>query len=299
MREETDVENTQSTLKAAGWMMTSIALLMLMAVSGRIITQEINVFQVMEMRSVIAFFMLLPLVFREGGFRAMRTPVLPGHIGRNVAHYVGQFAWLMGLTMIPLAQVIAIEFTAPIWAALMAAFFLGERLTWRKGLAIGFGLAGVLLILKPGAAPLNPGHLIVLAAAFFFAISFIMTKFLTRSDSATKIIFWMLIIQSIIGLIPALRVWIWPSAGVWPWIFVIAFTGTFAHFCMAKALSHADATVAMPMDYLRVPLSAIIGYFLYAEGVDALMALGAALILAGNLFNLRRPNAGKIQQTPT
>ncbi len=157
----------------------------------------------------------------------------------------------------------------------------------------------MLLILKPGAAPLNPGHLIVLAAAFFFAISFIMTKFLTRSDSATKIIFWMLIIQSIIGLIPALRVWIWPSAGVWPWIFVIAFTGTFAHFCMAKALSHADATVAMPMDYLRVPLSAIIGYFLYAEGVDALMALGAALILAGNLFNLRRPNAGKIQQTPT
>jgi drug/metabolite transporter (DMT)-like permease len=130
------VDNQQSTIKAAAWMMTSIALLMLMAVSGRIITREINVFQVMEMRSVIAFFMLLPLVFREGGFRAMGTPVLPGHIGRNVAHYVGQFAWLMGLTMIPLAQVIAIEFTAPIWAALMAAFFLGERLTWRKGLAI-------------------------------------------------------------------------------------------------------------------------------------------------------------------
>jgi drug/metabolite transporter (DMT)-like permease len=298
-QEETSVENTQSTMKAAAWMMTSIALLLLMAVSGRIITREIDVFQVMEMRSVIAFFMLLPLVLREGGFGAMRTGILPSHIGRNVAHYVGQFAWLMGLTLIPLAQVIAIEFTAPIWAALMAATFLGERLTWRKGAAISFGLLGVLLILKPGAAPLNPGHLIVLGAAFFFAISFIMTKFLTRSDSATKIIFWMLIIQSILGLIPALRVWVWPSAGIWPWIFVIAFTGTFAHFCMAKALSHADATVAMPMDYLRVPLSALIGYFLYAEGVDGLMAIGAALILAGNLFNLRRPNASRIETTPT
>jgi drug/metabolite transporter (DMT)-like permease len=269
-----------------------------MAVSGRAITREINVFQVMEMRSVIAFFMLLPLVYREGGIRAMATGILPSHIGRNVAHYVGQFAWLMGLTMIPMAQVIAIEFTAPIWAALMAAGFLGERLTWRKTVAILFGLVGVVLILRPGAAPLNPGHLIVLGAAFMFAISFITTKFLTRSDSATKIIFWMLIIQSIVGIVPALRVWTWPSAGIWPWIFLIAFSGTFAHYCMARALSHADATVVMPMDYLRVPLSALLGYLLYAEGVSGLTALGAGLILAGNLFNLRRPNAGRVRVTP-
>ncbi|SFB57972.1 Permease of the drug/metabolite transporter (DMT) superfamily [Rhizobium sp. NFR07] len=293
------MEKTPSTTRAAAWMMASIALLLLMAVSGRAITREIDVFQVMEMRSVIAFFMLMPLVFREGGFKAMRTGILPSHIGRNVAHYIGQFAWLMGLTLIPLAQVIAIEFTAPIWAAIMAAAFLGERLTWRKGVAISFGLVGVVLIVRPGAAPLNPGHLIVLGAAFVFAISFIMTKALTRTDSATKIIFWMLIIQSIIGLIPALRVWVWPSAGLWPWIFVIAFTGTFAHYCMAKALSYAEATVVMPMDYLRVPASALIGYLLYAEAIDGLTAVGAGLILAGNLFNLRRPNANRIQNTPT
>ena len=292
------MDSSQSTMRAAGWMMASIALLLLMAVSGRAITREIDVFQVLEMRSVIAFFMLLPLVYREGGIRAMGTNILPSHIGRNVAHYIGQFAWLMGLTMIPMAQVIAIEFTAPIWAALMAAGFLGERMTWRKTVAILFGLAGVVLILRPGAAPLNPGHVIVLGAAFMFAISFITTKFLTRSDSATKIIFWMLIIQSVVGLVPALRVWVWPSAAIWPWIFVIAFAGTFAHYCMAKALSHADATVVMPMDYLRVPLSALLGYLLYAEGVDGLTAAGAALILAGNLFNLRRPNAGRIRPTP-
>uniref|UniRef100_UPI00398A7F7D DMT family transporter n=2 Tax=Neorhizobium petrolearium TaxID=515361 RepID=UPI00398A7F7D len=286
-------------MKAAAWMMASIALLLLMAVSGRAITREVDVFQVMEMRSIIAFFMLLPLVYREGGFRAMRTSILPSHIGRNVAHYIGQFAWLMGLTLIPMAQVIAIEFTAPIWAALMAAAFLGEKLTWRKGVAILFGLGGVVLIVRPGAAPLNPGHLIVLGAAFVFAISFIATKILTLSDSPTKIIFWMLIIQSVVGFIPALEVWVWPSAAIWPWIFLIAFSGTFAHFCMAKALTHAEATVAMPMDYLRVPLSALLGYLLYAEAIDGLTAIGAGLILAGNLFNLRRPNANRIQATPT
>ena len=293
------MQTSPSISKATAWMMASIALLLLMAVSGRAITKELDVFQVMEMRSVIAFFMLLPLVYREGGFKAMRTDILITHIGRNVAHYVGQFAWLMGLTLIPLAQVIAIEFTAPIWAAIMAAALLGERLTWRKGVAILFGLVGVILILRPGTAQINPGHLIVLGAAFTFAISFITTKALTRSDSATKIIFWMLIIQSAIGLIPALRVWVWPSAGLWPWILLIAFSGTFAHYCGAKALSYAEAMVVMPMDYLRVPASAVIGYLVYAEAIDGLTALGAGLILFGNLFNLRRPNANRIQVTPT
>lgn len=289
------MENTQSNIRAAAWMMASIALLLAMAVSGRSLTREIDVFQVMEMRSVIAFFMLLPLVHREGGFKSMRTAILPAHIGRNLAHYIGQFAWLMGLTLIPMAQVIAIEFTAPIWAALMAAAFLGERLTWRKGVAILFGLAGVMLILRPGSAALNPGHIIVLGAAFVFAISFIATKFLTRSDSATKIIFWMLIIQSVVGLVPALRVWVWPSPALWPWILLIAFSGTFAHYCIAKALYHADATVVMPMDYLRVPLSALLGYLLYVEAIDSFTAAGAGLILAGNLFNLRRPGTNRIE----
>lgn len=293
------MENTQSNARAALWMAVAIVLLLLMAISGKAITRELDVFQVMEMRSVIAFFMLLPLVWREGGFKAMKTGILFSHIVRNVAHYVGQFAWLMGLLLIPLAQVMAIEFTAPIWAALMAAAFLGERLTWRKSAAILFGLAGVLLIVKPGTQPLNPGHLIILGAAFVFAISFITTKALTRSDSATRIIFWMLVIQSVIGFVPAYNVWIWPSAGLWPWILLIAFSGTFAHYCVAKALFHADATVVMPMDYLRVPLSALIGYLLYSEAIDTLTAIGAILILAGNLFNLRRPNANRIEVTPT
>lgn len=280
-------------------MVTSVLLLLLMSVSGRIVTREIDVFQAMELRSVIAFFMILPLVYREGGLRAMRSDILPRHIGRNLAHYLGQYAWLMALTMIPLAQVISIEFTAPIWAAFLAAFFLNERLTWRKGVVILFGLAGVAFIVRPGVAPINPGHLIVLGAAVVFAISFIATKALTRRDSATKIIFWMLVVQSIVGIVPALNVWTWPSASTWPWIFLLAFSGSFAHFCMAKALSHADATVVMPMDYLRVPLSALIGYLLYAEAIDGFTALGAGLILVGNLFNLRRPNAGKIEPTPS
>jgi len=194
----------------------------------------------------------------------------------------------VALTMIPLAQVVAIEFTMPIWAILLAAAFLGERITRWKLLAVALGLLGVGLVVRPDAAGLNTGQLIALAAAVGFAISVILTKSLTRTDDALAIIFWMLLIQSILGVLPALAVWRWPSAAGWGWILVVAFCGTFSHYCMARALRHAEASVVVPMDYLRVPLTALAGWLIYAERMDLLTVLGAVLILGGNLLNTRR-----------
>ena len=128
----------------------------------------------------------------------------------------------------------------------------------------------------------------MLAGAVFFGISVIMVKSLTRTDKVVTIIFWMLIIQSVIGIVPAIMVWQTPTADMWPWIVLISFTGMSSHFCMARALTYADATVVMPMDFLRLPLSALIGYLLYSESIDLFTAIGAALILAGNLFNMPR-----------
>lgn len=279
---------TQSTLKAALWMGGSIASFLTMTVAGRAIMPALDVFQVMEMRSVIGWLILLPLVFYVGGFAAMRTKRPLQHVGRNVVHYAGQYAWLQALTMIPLAQLISIEFTTPIWGALLAVLFLGERMSLRKVTAILLGLVGVLVIVRPGATAVDPGHLIMLAGAVGFGISVVMVKSLTRTDSVVAIIFWMLIIQSAIGLVPAIAVWRTPEPWMWPWIVVVAFTGMSSHFCMARALSYAEATVVMPMDFLRLPLSALIGFLLYSERIDLFTAIGAALILTGNLFNLQR-----------
>ena len=278
----------QSILKAALWMGGSIASFLLMTVAGRAVMPALDVFQVMEMRSIIGWLILLPLVFASGGFAAMGTRRPLQHIGRNVVHYAGQFAWMQALTMIPLAQLMSIEFTSPIWGALLAVFFLGERMSARKIAAIMFGLVGVLIVVRPGVTAAVPGHLIMLAGAVFFATSTVMVKSLTRTDSVVVIIFWMLIIQSAIGLIPAVVVWQAPSPEMWPWILVISVTGMSSHFCAARALSHAEATVVMPMDFLRLPLSALIGFLLYSEQIDVFTAIGAALILSGNLFNLQR-----------
>lgn len=283
----------QSNLKAALWMAGSIAMFLTMSVAGRAATAELDVFQVMLMRSVIGFVLILPLVHLSGGLAAMATARPLMHVGRNAAHYAGQFAWLYALTLIPLAELISIEFTTPFWTALFAVAFLGERMNPKKTAAVVLGILGVVVIVRPGVSEPQTGHLVMLAGALAFGISLVMVKALTRTENVVRIIFWMLIIQTAIGLVPGLLVWKAPSWEVMPWVVLVAFTGTFSHYCLTRALVHAEATVVMPMDFMRLPLSALLGWALFSERLDTFTVVGACLILMGNLVNLqrRRPEA--------
>jgi drug/metabolite transporter (DMT)-like permease len=269
----------------AGW----LSLMLIVTVAGREALRELNVFQVMEVRTIIGFLLLYPLVRLNGGFAAMKTRRPLQHIGRNLIHYAAQLGWFYALTLIPIGQVVSIEFTMPIWTAILAASFLGERMTVWKISAIVLGVVGVFIIVRPATGQVNPGQLIALAAAVGFGISIAMMKSLTRTESTVAIIFWMLVIQSAAGFFPALYVWTWPTPHIWGWVVAIGFCGTFSHFCMARAMLYADAMIVLPMDFLRVPLTALAGWLIYAERLDMFTVLGAALILAGNLLNLKAP----------
>ena len=284
------MDRTPSKTKAALWMAGWLSLMLIVAVAGREGMRAMNVFQLMEVRSVLGFFMLYPLISMNGGFSVVKTARVHVHIARNLIHYASQLGWFFALTLIPLGQVVAIEFTMPIWTAILAASFLGERMTAWKIAAIVLGLVGVIVIVRPATGEINPGQLIALAAAVGFGISIAVVKSLTRTEQTLAIIFWMLVVQSAAGFFPSLYVWTWPPAYVWGWVVVIAFCGTFSHYCMARAMLHADATVVIPMDFLRVPLTAIAGWLIYSERLDLFTVLGAALILTGNLLNLK-PNA--------
>jgi drug/metabolite transporter (DMT)-like permease len=267
----------------AGW----LSLMLVMAVAGRETVREVNVFQVMEVRSVLGFFLLYPMIHRSGGFAKLRTSRLAQHVARNLIHYGAQLGWFFALTLIPLGQVVAIEFTMPIWTAILAASFLGERMTIWKITAIALGIVGVIVIVRPATGEINPGQMIALGAAVGFGVSMALVKALTRTESALAIIFWMLVVQSTAGFFPTLYVWAWPSAYAWGWMVVIAVCGTFSHYCLASAMRYADATIVVPMDFLRVPLTATAGWLIYSERLDTFTLLGAALILTGNLLNLK------------
>ena len=276
------------TTRAAGWMAGWLTLMVVIAVAGREAARELSVFQIMLLRSILGMFMLWPLIRAAGGLSAVRTQQLPQHALRNAVHYAGQYGWFVALTMIPLAELVSIEFTMPIWSAALAVVFLGERMGARKWFAVLLGLVGVAVIVRPGAGAIDSGQIIALASALGFAISVVLVKSLTRMDAAVAISFWMLVVQSVIGLVPALMVWQWPSVHTWAWVVVVAFCGTYSHYCFARAMQLADATVVVPMDFLRVPLTALVGWLAYSERLDLFTLLGIGLILTGNLLNLAR-----------
>ena len=138
----------------AGW----ITLMLTMAVVGREVTREIDAFQVMELRALIGIMLIYPLIYMHGGLKTMNTTYPFRHLARNVVHYGAQYSWFVALGLIPLAQVVSIEFTMPIWTAVLAVLFLGERMNLWKIAAVILGLVGVWMIVRPEAGRIDPGQ---------------------------------------------------------------------------------------------------------------------------------------------
>lgn len=272
---------------AAFWMAGWLSGTLLMTVGARELTSGLPVFVVLQLRNTAAVLMLAPFIVWQG-LSVLKTQRFGSHVVRNVVHYMGQYGWFYAISLIPLARVISIEFTMPIWTAILAAMFLGERLSGTRLAAIALGFIGILVIARPGIDVVGAGETAALFAALMFAVSATLIKSLTRTDSAMTIVAYMFGIQTVLGFLPAYWVWEWPSLELWPWVAVVGVAGTLSHYCFTRALAAADATVVVPMDFLRVPSTALVGWLLYREGVDIYLALGAALILAGNFLNLRR-----------
>src|SRR5689334_20082488 len=185
------MDRTPSKPMAALWMAGWLALMLMITVAGREVLRELNVFQLILIRSTVGLLMLYPLIRRAGGFVAMRTQRLPLHIGRNTIHFGAQLGWFFALMLIPIGQVVAIEFTMPIWTAIVAAMFLGERITVFRITAIVLGIVGVVTIVRPATSEINPGQLIALAAAIGFGVSAAIMKSLTRTEQTVTIVFYM------------------------------------------------------------------------------------------------------------
>ena len=272
------------------WMTGAIASFTSMAVAGREVSFELDTFEIMLYRSLIGFVIVLLLGRAFGRMQEARTTRPRLHLFRNLAHFTGQNLWFFAVTAIPLAQVFALEFTTPIWAILLSALFLGERLTRYGAMAATFGFAGILLVTRPEASTINAGVLAAAGAAMAFAVTAVCTRSLTRTETIFTIMFWLTALQAVFGLICAgldgdIAA---PSAQTAPWLVLIACAGLLAHFCLTNALSIAPASIVMPFDFARLPVVAVVGMMFYDEPLEAMIFAGAALIFLGNYINITR-----------
>ena len=276
------------------WMGGALLSFSLMAVSVRgMAAQGFSIFEILGTRSAAALFILGSATLLWPGLRAeTRARNMKLHLIRNTIHYGSQYAWALSLTLLPLAMVFSLEFTMPAWTVLLAIWLLKEKMTPSRIGVVLLGIVGVLVILRPGIADINPAVFLVLAAAFGFAITMITTKQLTAAESTFAIIFWMSVIQLPISLIgsalagnPGAFLHLNASA-ILP-LLGIGIAGTSSHYCLTNAFRAGDATVVVPLDFMRIPLIAVVGWALYGESLDIFVLLGALIIIMGVLWNLR------------
>ncbi|MFA7670428.1 MAG: DMT family transporter [Burkholderiaceae bacterium] len=269
------------------WMSGCVASFIAMALSSRELADTMPIMQVLLLRSAVGLPVMLILA-RHLLPELMQLRDLRLHLVRNIVHFSAQYCWTVGIVLLPLAYVFALEFTMPIWVGIFAWMALGERISRARMLAMVVSFIGVLIILRPDAG-LDPAALIVLAAAAGYGASAVFVKRLIAHSSPAIIVTWMAIMQLPMAVLMLLITggWVLPVWGDTPWILVLGLTTLSAHYTMARALRVMDASLAIPIDFLRVPLIAIIGWVFYGEAVGAAVFIGTALIAGANFVAVR------------
>ena len=265
----------------------------LVAVTGRAASKGVTTSELIFLRNLIGAVILIAVLWLKGWrFRDVKTDVLPLHLARNIIHFGAQYSWLYALTLMPLAELFAIEFTAPLWVAIIAPFVLRERLTGGRIVAATLGFVGAIIVAQPGVLngafqmTFSEGSKFALMSAIGFAFSMVTTKFLTRTEPVFRILLIMHVVQTIIGAFFLPRGFPMPPLDIFLWVAGVAVAGLTAHYGLAAAFSRADAMIVAPLDFLRLPLIAVVGAWLYGEALGVAVAVGAGTVVAGNLVNL-------------
>jgi drug/metabolite transporter (DMT)-like permease len=274
-------------LRAVLWMGCAVLSLSFMAVSVRELLAHMGAFEILFLRTLVTMILVLAFLPRSGT-ATLRTRLLRFHLARAMMHLGGQFCWIYAIGALTLATVFAIEFTMPVWVALLAMLVLGERLNRGRIVMLVLGLAGIAIILRLDMGALHPAALVMLLGSVFYAGNMIMTKRLSATDSPMAVLFWMSLIQLPLTLATAAPQWVMPQPVDLGWAIVIGSGSFIAHYSMTRAMKLGDATLVVPIDFLRLPLIALIGAAFYREPLELATFLGAAVLFAGTYYSLAR-----------
>ena len=270
-------------ISARIWMLLAVISFCVMAIAVKELDRQIGINQIIFFRSIIGLMVIGGVVCLKK--KKLQYNNLKLHFARNLFHLIGQYGWILGIQYMSLTEVTAIEFTVPIWTAIIAALFLKERLTWNKILGIVLGFIGILVIVQPGFQLINSYTVIVVLSAISYGIAHSMTKALTKTNNAISIVFLMCVIQTPIALVLAFKEWIWSDAVDYGWLLIVGSCATFAHYCMTMAFKKAEVSQMIILDYFRLPILLVCGMLWYKEQFEALMVFGGGCIILGNYLS--------------
>ena len=272
-----------SQTKAIILYILSIVFFQIMVIFIRKAAENLPVFEVVFFRNLLAFIVMLPIL-KFTGLAAIKMNNTKLFFMRGFFGAIGMLAGFTSLTLIPLAQATAISFSKPIFITIGATIFLGEIIKARRIAAIIIGIIGMLIIVQPGVNSFSFGIMLAIIAALAGSLNSLIVKKQTLTDTPQAIVTWMVIILIPITFIPAIPVWEWPSFETWLYLWGIAILGTLAHFSWTKSYSMADITSLEPIEFIKLPIMALLGWMIFSEIPGTWTWVGGLIIFMSTIY---------------
>ncbi|MDB3953185.1 DMT family transporter [Alphaproteobacteria bacterium] len=284
-------QGLSGNVQGAFWMILSALLFTSMGGLIKHLGQRLDPIEVVFFRSLFGVIWLLPLIYKAGGLKTLKTNHPAMQFSRALLGAIAMVFMFYGLTMIPLADSQAIIFSRPLWMIPLAVIFLAEVVRWRRWTATMVGFCGVLVMVRPGDT-MQIGALLVAGNAICAAAGFTLIKIMTqKEEEGLTILCWHTMLTTLLSAIPLYFVWISPTLTELLLLIIMGAGLTFAHSCIIRALECGEATAVLPFDYSRLIFAMVIGYFFFTETVDAWTVCGAAIIILASHYILRRESA--------
>lgn len=249
---------------------------------------ELGAFETQFLRYAFGLAVMLPLILRAG-VAAYRPHRIAGHFTRGAVHTVGLLIWFAALPFITIADTTAIGFTTPIFVMMGAAWMFGERMRWERWVAAAIGFGGVLIVVAPKLGGTGGFYtLLMLASAPVFALSFLMTKTLTRTERPEVIVAWQGISITLLSLPLAFVDWTWPSAWQWLAFLWCGVLGSVGHYMLTRSFSVTDISATQSVKFLDLVWATLLGWLVFGDQPSQSTLIGGTVICAATLWIAQR-----------
>jgi drug/metabolite transporter (DMT)-like permease len=259
------------------------ALMTGVAVMVRQVAEDLHPFQIAFFRNFFGVIILLPLLLRYG-LEPLKTNDMRFMVTRGIFNAAAMLSYFMALPMLPLAEISALSFTAPLFVALLATIFLKERMGPRRIGSLIVGFSGVLIILRPGVDIIQIGAFYAIFSAISWGTAVVLIKHLSRTNSSLTITLYGLSFLTIFTFPPALFVWQWPTGEQFMWLLAIAVAGNIGQLLLTQSLKIADASLVMPFDFTKLIWASIFGFLIFWEIPTIWSLVGGAIIFTSSTY---------------
>lgn len=285
---EVTAETRHDPIAAVAWVTLAMVLFAGLAVCARVaMNSGLHPFVVVFLRNVFAVAMLLPLLVWRGR-SLLQSPQIGLYSFRVAVSFLSMLAWFYAISLIPIGEVTAISFLAPLFGTLGAIFLLGEKVRMRRWGALIIGFAGAMIILRPGGTPIGVGQICAVVSAMLTGLTAVLIKQLTSRDDPDKIVFLTNLMLMPLSLVPALFVWSWPTLAMVPALLGMGVCAVVGHIALVRGYAVTDASLAQTFEFSRLPFTVVIAFVAFGETIDIWTWVGALIIFTSAVYITRR-----------